>query len=61
MLVGGVLHRRWTGEVTEKDGGVCDVIQVVIPSEYRKPLMHWRMRDLGGSPQSQEDCAETAA
>ena len=39
MLVGGVLHWRWTGGVTEEDGGVGDVVQVVVPSEYREALM----------------------
>ena len=39
ILVDGVLHRRWTGGVTEEDGGVGDVVQVVVPSEYREALM----------------------
>ena len=39
MLVDGVLHRRWTGGVTEEDGGVGDVVQVIVPSEYREVLM----------------------
>ena len=39
MLVGGVLHRRWAGGVTEEDGGVGDVVEVVVPSEYREALM----------------------
>ena len=39
MLVGGVLHRWWTVGVTVEDGGVGDVVQVVVPSEYREALM----------------------
>ena len=35
----GVLHRRWTGGVTEEDGAVGDVVQDVVPSEYREALM----------------------
>ena len=39
MLVGGILHRRWTGGATDENGGVGDVVQVVVPSEYREALM----------------------
>ena len=39
MLAAGVLHRWWTSGITEEDGGVGDVVQVVVPSNYREVLM----------------------
>lgn len=38
MLVAGILHRHRTGGATVKDGEVGDVVQVVVPTEYKKAL-----------------------
>ena len=63
MLVGGVLHRRWTGRVTKEDGRGVDVVQVVVPSEYREALMQlvhegpWRV--ISESGRLCRDCSVT--